>query len=142
MVGHGVPGDIAIAPGHLLHIDFGVRYHGYCSDLQRCWYVPRPGEVAPPAPVQAAFDTVANAIQAAARQVRPGICGWELDEVARQTVTELVIHPTIMRWAIRSAGRRMTAVRSSARSGHAMARHHAYRWKPAMSSRSNRALTR
>ena len=55
---------------------------------------------------------------------------------------ELVIHPTIMRWAIRSAGRRMTAVRSSARSGHAMARHHAYRWKPAMSSRSNRALAR
>src|SRR5262249_13873604 len=58
MVGHGVPSDLRIEPGHILHIDFGVKQEDYCSDLQRCWYVPRAGEQAPPAAVQKAFDTV------------------------------------------------------------------------------------
>ncbi len=32
---HAGPTDRRIAPGHLLNIDFGIRYQGYCSDLQR-----------------------------------------------------------------------------------------------------------
>ena len=52
MIGHGVPSDLRIEPGHILHIDFGVQQDGYCSDLQRCWYVPRPGEHSPPEPVR------------------------------------------------------------------------------------------
>ena len=43
MIGHGLPSDQPIEPGHVLHIDFGVRQDGYCSDLQRCWYVPGGG---------------------------------------------------------------------------------------------------
>ena len=32
---------IRVEPGHLVHIDLGVRRDGYCSDLQRMWYVRR-----------------------------------------------------------------------------------------------------
>ena len=49
MVGHGVPSPhLRLSPGQVLHIDFGVVSRGYCSDLQRCWYLLRPDEVAPP----------------------------------------------------------------------------------------------
>src|SRR5262245_4265735 len=38
--GHAKPrGDLRVEPGHLVHMDLGVRYDGYCSDLQRMWYV-------------------------------------------------------------------------------------------------------
>ncbi len=47
-MGHAGPSDLVIAPGHLVHIDFGVRRDGFCADLQRMWYVLRPGETEPP----------------------------------------------------------------------------------------------
>lgn len=86
MIGHGIPSDLAIEPGHVLHIDFGVLQDEYCSDLQRCWYVPKQGETAPSQAVGRAFDTVVNAIQSAAKALRPGAAGWEVDQVARQVI--------------------------------------------------------
>jgi Xaa-Pro aminopeptidase len=86
MIGHGVPTSQQIEPGHVLHIDFGVQQDSYCSDLQRCWYVPRPGERTPPEPVARAFDTVVAGISRAAELLKPGIEGWQVDEVARQTL--------------------------------------------------------
>ncbi len=88
MVGHGLPSDVKIEPGHVLHIDFGVKYEGYCSDLQRCWYVPRDGERAPPAEVSQAFDAIVRAISIAAASVRPGVPGCEVDAAARGTIVE------------------------------------------------------
>jgi Xaa-Pro aminopeptidase len=73
-------------PGHLVHIDLGVRLDGYCSDLQRMWYVRRPGEAAPPADVQRAFDTVVRAMDAGAAALRPGARGFEVDAAARRVV--------------------------------------------------------
>jgi Xaa-Pro aminopeptidase len=60
-----------------------VREHDYCSDLQRCWYVPEPGETAPPESVQRAFHAVRDAISAAAAVVKPGARGHEVDAAAR-----------------------------------------------------------
>ncbi len=88
MVGHGLPSDVKIEPGHVLHIDFGVKYEGYCSDLQRCWYVPRDGEQTPPAGVCQAFETIVRAITMAADAVRPGVPGCEVDAAARRTIVE------------------------------------------------------
>jgi Xaa-Pro aminopeptidase len=88
MIGHGVPSDIVIEPGHILHIDFGVQQEGYCSDLQRCWYVPRPGEHSPPEPVVRAFETVVKGISVAADLLKPGVAGWEVDQAARAVITE------------------------------------------------------
>ena len=88
MVGHGVPSDLAIEPGHLLHIDFGVKVEGYCADLQRCWYVPKAGESAPPSEVQRGFDAVRDGIDAAFRAVKPGMEGWQIDDVARKWIAD------------------------------------------------------
>src|SRR5262249_5309122 len=76
--GHAGPrDDLRVAPGHLVHLDLGVRRDGFCSDLQRMWYVRRPGEAAPPDEVRRAFDTVVHAIEAGAAALRPGVPGYE-----------------------------------------------------------------
>jgi len=87
-IGHAEPTDLKVEPGHVVHIDFGVKQNEFCSDIQRCWYVPRDGENEPPEPVCRAFGTVVTAIQAAATVVRPGVAHWEVDAVARQVVVD------------------------------------------------------
>jgi Xaa-Pro aminopeptidase len=89
MVGHAYPSaDLAIEPGRVFHVDFGVRQDDYCSDLQRAWYVPAPGETAPPAEVKRAFDAVLGAIRGAAAVLRPGVEGWQVDAAARQAFVD------------------------------------------------------
>src|SRR5262249_36593013 len=83
MIGHGVPSDLAIEPGHILHIDFGVQEDGYCSDLQRCWYVPRAGEQSPPGQVVRAFEAIVKGISVAADLLKSGVEGWQVDLAAR-----------------------------------------------------------
>jgi Xaa-Pro aminopeptidase len=87
-VGHVSPTDIKVAPGHLVHFDFGVVKDDYCSDIQRMVYFLAPGETAPPELVQRAFDTVVLAIQAAVAAMKPGVKGKEVDAVAREVVTD------------------------------------------------------
>ena len=88
-LGHTFPSaKIAIEPGHLVHIDLGVRFDGYCSDMQRMWYVRRAGESGPPADVKRAFATVVRAIEEGAAALRPGIRGFEVDAAARAVVVE------------------------------------------------------
>ena len=87
--GHAGPrDDIVVAPGHLVHMDLGVQQDGYCSDIQRMWYVRRPGESAAPAEVQRAFATVIQAIDAAAAELKPGVQGYVIDQIARDVVVD------------------------------------------------------
>src|SRR5262249_10985247 len=87
--GHAGPrDDLRVEPGQLIHVDLGVRLGGYCSDLQRTWYVLRPGESAPPEEVRRAYDTVVRAIRAGAEVLRPGRLGFEVDAAARRVVVE------------------------------------------------------
>lgn len=87
--GHAAPrDDILVAPGHLVHVDLGVRREGYCSDIQRMWYVRRPGESTPPAEIERAFAVVLQAIDAGAAALRPGVRGFEVDAVAREVIVE------------------------------------------------------
>ncbi len=85
-VGHATPGDYRIQPGQILHIDFGVRQEGYCSDIQRVAYFRKPGETHLPETVERGFQTITHAIEAVVRQAKPGIPGYTLDEVARSMV--------------------------------------------------------
>ncbi len=86
-LGHTYPSEtILIEPGHLVHIDLGVRIDGYCSDMQRMWYVRRPGESGPPEDVRRAFETVVRAIDAGAEALCPGVRGFEVDAAARSVV--------------------------------------------------------
>jgi Xaa-Pro aminopeptidase len=84
---HAGPTDRPIEPGHIVNVDFGVRRNGFCSDLQRTWYVLRPGETGAPAAVQRGFDTILKAIKDAAAAIRPGTTGAAVDDVARGVVT-------------------------------------------------------
>jgi Xaa-Pro aminopeptidase len=85
MQGHGVPSDrIRIAPGHILHVDLGVRQQGYCSDMQRCWYVPFPGATQAPPDALRAMQAVTGAISAGAAALRPGVRGCDVDRAARE----------------------------------------------------------
>lgn len=86
-VGHVSPGDIVIQPGHILHIDFGVKQNGFCSDIQRVAYYLLPSETTAPPEVQRGFDTIRSATQAAVDVMRPGITGKSIDSIARGIVT-------------------------------------------------------
>jgi Xaa-Pro aminopeptidase len=87
--GHSAPrDDILVEPGHLVHIDLGVKHEGYCSDIQRMWYVRRPGEAGPPPAIQRAFATVVQAIEASAAALKPGVRGYEIDAIAREVVVD------------------------------------------------------
>jgi Xaa-Pro aminopeptidase len=85
-IGHAGPADWTVAPGHLVHIDFGVRRDGFCADLQRMWYVLRPNETQPPQVVRQTWQTVRRSLLAGAEALRPGKHGWEVDQAARSTI--------------------------------------------------------
>ena len=85
-VGHVRPGQDAIEPGCVVHVDFGINLDGYCSDLQRVTYVAGPDGVAPDA-VRRAYATVVEAIERSAKALTPGMAGWEVDAVARGVLT-------------------------------------------------------
>jgi Xaa-Pro aminopeptidase len=88
MIGHGIPSEtIVVTPGHIFHIDLGVERGGYCSDIQRSWYVRAPGEAGVPDNVARAFAAVTGAIEVGAKALRPGLAGWEVDAAARSFLT-------------------------------------------------------
>ena len=84
---HYAPTARVVEPGHLVTMDFGVRVDGYCSDLQRTFYVPRPGETSLPEAVKQGFDTLKKAIDAAKAVMKPGAKGLEVDAAARSLLT-------------------------------------------------------
>jgi Xaa-Pro aminopeptidase len=87
-IGHIGPTELKIAPGHIVHFDFGVLQDEYCSDIQRVVYFLRPGEETQPPEVQHGFDTVRAAVQAAFQAMKPGVTGKSVDQVARQTILD------------------------------------------------------
>jgi len=84
--GHTTPGHYKTARGHLLHMDFGVKRDGFCSDLQRMWYFLKPGERHAPDDVQRAWEACWAALQAGAARLKPGALGWEVDAAAREVL--------------------------------------------------------
>jgi Xaa-Pro aminopeptidase len=85
-VGHSAPSELETRRGQLLHCDFGVDKDGYCSDLQRVWYLLEEGESEPPADVRTAWDAVWAAVDAGAALLRPGANGHEVDAAARASL--------------------------------------------------------
>jgi Xaa-Pro aminopeptidase len=86
---HAGPTDRIMEKGHLMNVDFGMRFDGYCSDLQRTWYCLRPGEQEAPEIVQQAFAAVRDAITKAGKALRPGVRGTDIDAIARSHITSL-----------------------------------------------------
>jgi Xaa-Pro aminopeptidase len=83
---HYGPTGRTVQPGHVLNMDFGVKVEGYCSDMQRTFYVLAPGETAAPADVLEGFRTIVRAIEESKRAMKPGVEGRSVDAVARSIV--------------------------------------------------------
>jgi Xaa-Pro aminopeptidase len=84
---HFGPTKRRIMEGHIVNLDFGVKVHGYCSDLQRTWYVRRKSERHAPAEVRRGFETIRDSIRLAAAAIRPGVVSWKVDQTARAHIT-------------------------------------------------------
>ena len=86
-MGHGSAGDNPLKPGDLVHVDMGVFVRGYASDMQRTWYVLKPGEAAPPEPVRRGFAVTAEAIEKSRAALKPGAKGVDIDAISRGHIT-------------------------------------------------------
>lgn len=84
---HYSPTGRRVERGHVLNMDFGVKIDGYCSDMQRTFYILREGETAPPDDVRRGFAAIIKAIEDARSAMKPGVAGFEIDAVARSVVT-------------------------------------------------------
>ncbi len=87
-IGHTGPTDIRIEPGQVIHFDFGAKYQGYCSDIQRVAYVLHEGETEAPPEVQRGFMTVRTAIEKSREAMKPGVTGNSIDTISREIVTD------------------------------------------------------
>jgi Xaa-Pro aminopeptidase len=85
---HYGPTDRVVERGHILNMDFGLKYNEYCSDLQRTFYILREGETQAPSEVQRGFDTIVSSIELARKQMRVGIEGIEIDTTVRTFITQ------------------------------------------------------
>ena len=83
---HAGPTDRHVQTGHVLNIDFGVKIDGYCSDLQRSWYVLKEGEEDAPEEVKRGFKVIFDSISFAAEAIKPGKTGFEIDTIARDHI--------------------------------------------------------
>ena len=86
--GHMSVVETPIVKGNTINIDYGVSKDGYCSDLQRMYYVLKDDETDAPESVKKAFYLVRDAIAAAAKAMKPGVTGFQVDQVARHMIVD------------------------------------------------------
>ena len=85
---HEGPSDKVIKKGTVVNMDFGIKFKGYCSDLQRTWYILNDGETKAPAAVQKGFEVIRDSIQKVANAMKPGVKGVDMDTIARSYITK------------------------------------------------------
>ena len=85
---HYSPTARQIERGHVLNMDFGLRVNGYCSDLQRTFYILADGESQVPREVLHGFDTIRRAVEESRKAMKPGVQGVAIDKVARDIITD------------------------------------------------------
>ncbi|MDD8013128.1 MAG: M24 family metallopeptidase, partial [Acidobacteriota bacterium] len=83
---HSAPTGNILKPGHIFNIDFGVKVEKYCSDLQRTWYILRPGEKEAPPEVKRGFAVLSESIRLAFAALKPGARGLDIDTIARSHI--------------------------------------------------------
>jgi Xaa-Pro aminopeptidase len=83
---HYSPTGRTVERGHVLNMDFGVKVEGYCSDMQRTFYILAPGETAAPEDVMTGFRTIVRAVEGSKKAMKPGVEGRTVDAVARSII--------------------------------------------------------
>ena len=91
--GHTGPSRDILRPGYTVYMDFGVKIHlkngkKYSSDLQRMGYALKRGEFAPPENIQKIFDTLHDAVSLGIKNSKPGVKGFEIDEIVRNKIID------------------------------------------------------
>ncbi len=88
-IGHAAPSEKYVSQaGQLIHVDLGVYFEDYVSDMQRVWYLQPASETSIPQPILDGFKVVSGAIQAAADVMKPGVTGNAVDTAARQHIIQ------------------------------------------------------
>ena len=85
---HYAPSDRKVEKGQILNMDFGVKYNGYCSDMQRTFYILRDDETKAPDDVMKGFNTIVDSIEQSKQAMKPGVQGVEIDAISRNIVTQ------------------------------------------------------
>jgi len=80
---HGVAGERKIQKGDFITMDFGVLYHGYCSDMTRTVAVGYATEE-----MKKVYDTVLQAQLAGIAVTKAGVPGKDIDAAARKVITD------------------------------------------------------
>ena len=80
--------ETPIVKGYLINIDYGVSKDGYCSDIQRMYYVLNDDEDDAPEDVKRAFYVVRDATRAAKEFMKPGVTGFQVDQIARHMIVD------------------------------------------------------
>ncbi len=80
--------ETPIVKGYLINIDYGVSKDGYCSDLQRMYYVLKDDEDDAPEHVKQAFYLIRDAVNASKEFMKPGVTGFQVDQIARHMVVD------------------------------------------------------
>ncbi len=83
---HYQPTDRVVERGHILNMDFGVKFEDYVSDMQRTFYILKEGETEAPAEVMHGFETIVESIELARQALEPGVQGVEIDSIARDYI--------------------------------------------------------
>lgn len=80
---HAIPTDRVPENGDFLTMDFGCTVNGYCSDMTRTVVI---GNAS--AEQKKVYDVVLRAQMAALEEIRPGMKGCEVDEIARKVIED------------------------------------------------------
>lgn len=76
-----------VQPGDVMMIDWGVQLMNFGTDVKRVAYVLKPGELTPPASIQAAFDKAVAVRDVFKKVIKPGVRADEtmkkMDEALR-----------------------------------------------------------
>ncbi len=87
--GHADPSDTKAKPGDLVHVDFGVMYNGFCSDIQRMFYLLDEGETMPPKDVLDGFNALRDSIVISKNSLKIDNPPFSADREARKYVKSL-----------------------------------------------------
>ena len=81
--GHSGYSNRTLKDGDLIHFDFGVKFDGYCSDMQRVYFV---GKSSPPDSVRKLFKATKDATDAGVQAMKPGVKAYLVDKATRDSV--------------------------------------------------------
>lgn len=80
---HAIPGNRVVEKGHMVTMDFGARYGGYCADITRTVAVGSLDDKQ-----RHVYDTVLQAQLRALDAIRPGARCSDVDRIARSFIDE------------------------------------------------------